>query len=168
MADVFDKRKRSEIMRRIRSVDTGPEMRVRKKLHELGYRYRLHDSKLPGKPDMVMRKHNAIIQIRGCFWHHHNCSAGRIPSSNTAYWEGKLKRNRSRDEHNDAALQLMGWSVFIVWECEVRTERALTQTVDALRNELPAPTLKSSGFNRINDSELASDGSAKGKQTPAR
>ena len=136
MADVFSKAKRSEIMRRIRSKDTRPEMRVRKKLHGIGFRYRLHDTNLPGKPDIVMTKHKAVIQIRGCFWHSHVCSSGRIPRSNKEYWESKLSRNRRRDEHNDFELRRMGWRLFVIWECEVQSDRALAETVEALRCEL--------------------------------
>ena len=79
MVDVFDKAKRSEIMRSIRSTNTRPEMRVRKKLHSLGFRYRLHDRNLPGKPDIVMPKRKAVVQVRGCFWHSHVCSADTCP-----------------------------------------------------------------------------------------
>ena len=139
MADVFNKAKRSEIMRGIRSTDTRPEMRVRKKLHGLGFRYRLHDKNLPGKPDMVMPKRKAAIQIRGCFWHSHTCLDGRVPRSNQEYWKDKLSRNQHRDERNDAQLRQMGWRLFIVWECEVQSDRALAETVEALRRELAGP-----------------------------
>ena len=136
MTDVFSKAKRSEIMSRIRSTDTLPEMRVRKKLHGLGFRYRLHDASLPGKPDIVMPKHKAVVQVRGCFWHLHVCSAGRIPRSNKDYWESKLSRNRRRDECNDNELRRMGWRLFVIWECEVQSDRALVETVGILRREL--------------------------------
>lgn len=125
MVDMFDKAKRSEIMRGIRSKDTQPEMLVRKKLHSLGFRFRLHDTKLPGKPDIVLPKHRAIIQVRGCFWHSHTCGAGRRPKSNREYWERKLDRNRNRDHKNDAMLIEMGWRVFVIWECEVSSEETL-------------------------------------------
>lgn len=111
---------------------------MRKKVHGLGFRYRLHDGSLPGKPDMVMPKHKAIVQIRGCFWHSHTCSAGRIPRSNKEYWERKLTRNRRRDEHNDAELRQMGWRVFIIWECEVQSDRALVKTVEIFCQDLLA------------------------------
>ena len=140
MADVFSKAKRSDIMRGIRSTDTLPEMRVRKKLHGLGFRYRLHDRSLPGKPDIVMPKRNAVIQVRGCFWHSHACSDGRTPRSNQEYWKGKLGRNRLRDEHNDAQLRHLGWRLFVVWECEVHSDRALAETVETLRRELAGPS----------------------------
>ena len=138
MADVFDKAKRSEIMRSIHSTNTGPEMRVRKKLHRLGFRYRLHDRNLPGKPDIVMPKRKAAVQVRGCFWHSHVCSAGRIPKSNEEYWKIKLSKNRHRDEYNDAELRRMGWRLFIVWECEVQSEANLAETVEMLRREITA------------------------------
>ena len=136
MTDVFSKAKRSEIMRRIRSTNTLPEVRVRKELHSRGFRYRLHDSKLPGKPDIVMPKHKTVVQIRGCFWHFHECLAGRMPKSNKDYWETKLIRNRQRDERNDAELRGMGWRVFVIWECEVQSNISLVETVGILRCEL--------------------------------
>ena len=136
MVDVFSKTKRSEIMRSIHSTDTRPEMRVRKKLHGLGFRYRLHDANLPGKPDIVMPKRRAVVQIRGCFWHSHVCTAGRIPKSNREYWNNKLSRNRRRDEHNDTELRRMGWRLFVIWECDVQSNRALSETVEVLRHEL--------------------------------
>ena len=136
MADVFDKVKRSEIMSRIRSTDTRPEIRLRKRLHGFGFRYRLHDAQLPGKPDIVMPKHKAVVQVRGCFWHFHTCSSGRIPRSNREYWERKLRGNRQRDGRNDAELRRMGWRVFTVWECEIQSDRALTKTVEVLRKDL--------------------------------
>ena len=138
MTDVFTAAKRSEIMRRIRSTDTKPEIRVRKKLHGLGFRYRLHDAKLPGKPDIVMPRHKAVVQIRGCFWHAHECADGRIPRSNTEYWESKLTRNRRRDERNDVELRRMGWRLFVVWECDVKSDRALAETAESLRHDLGA------------------------------
>lgn len=136
MADVFSKAKRSEIMRRIRSTDTKPEMRVRRKLHALGFRYRLHDAKLPGKPDIVMPKHKTVVQVRGCFWHSHVCLAGRNPRSNKEYWESKLSRNRHRDEQNDTELRRMGWRLFVIWECEVQSNRGLVESIELLRRQL--------------------------------
>ena len=136
MTDVFSKAKRSEIMRRIRSTDTEPELRVRKQLHGLGFRYRLHVSKLPGKPDIVMPKYRAAVQVRGCFWHFHICTAGRLPRSNRQYWEKKLIKNRQRDEENDAKLRRMGWRLYVIWGCEVQSDLAAEKAVETLQHEL--------------------------------
>lgn len=145
MTDVFSKTKRSEIMRGIRSTDTRPEMRVRKKLHGLGFRYRLHDRNLPGKPDIVMPRRKAAVQVRGCFWHSHDCSGGRIPKSNTKYWKTKLSKNRSRDERNDAELRRMGWRLFVIWECAVQSDTGLVETVETLRREIERSGLDTTG-----------------------
>jgi DNA mismatch endonuclease (patch repair protein) len=111
---------RSAIMSRIRSKDTKPELLVRKALHQLGFRFRLHVSHLPGRPDIVLPKYQTIIQIKGCFWHGHTCRGGRIPKSNRAYWIPKLLQNRERDRSNERKLRRLGWSVHSVWECRLR------------------------------------------------
>lgn len=121
MADVFDKAKRSRIMAQVHSQDTTPERVVRSRLHRMGYRFRLHRKDLPGKPDIVLPKHRALILVHGCFWHQHpGCKAAKRPSSNTEYWSNKLDRNRVRDENNLAQLAYLGWRVLVVWECETR------------------------------------------------
>jgi len=120
--DSFDPRMRSEIMRRVRSHSTAPEMAVRRLLHSLGYRYRLHALDLPGKPDIVFRRRKKVVQVHGCFWHQHpGCSRGeRTPASNKTYWEEKLRRNRKRDARNLRALSDLGWEAVVVWECETK------------------------------------------------
>lgn len=121
MADVFDPAQRSRIMARVRDRDTTPEKAVRSLLHRLGYRFRLHRKDLPGKPDIVLPKHRAVILVHGCFWHQHpGCKAAKRPASNTEYWTRKLDRNVVRDEHNLAQLAYLGWRVLVVWECELR------------------------------------------------
>jgi DNA mismatch endonuclease (patch repair protein) len=128
MADVFDEEKRSWIMSRVKSRDTKPEWVVRKMLHAAGYRYRLHARDLPGKPDIVLPRHGKVIQVHGCFWHGHDCRAGRNrPAANRGYWEAKLERNIARDKRNEAALREAGWEVLVVWECEVRDRKALLE-----------------------------------------
>ena len=118
-ADVFSAKKRSEVMRAVKSTDTKPEMIVRRALHAAGFRYRLHAKGLPGKPDIVLPKHRTVIFIHGCFWHGHNCKRGaRSPKTNGAYWRAKIGRNKARDEKNAAALEALGWRVVTVWECE--------------------------------------------------
>lgn len=117
MSDVFSKEKRSNLMSQIRSKNTKPEIVLRKALHKFGYRYRLHVKELPGKPDIVLPKYRTIIQVRGCFWHGHNCKDGHLPKSNKTYWENKLTNNKKNDLKNDAELRKNGWLVIIVWEC---------------------------------------------------
>jgi len=110
---------RSANMSRIRSKDTKPEMLVRKALHRLGFRFRLHVRGLPGCPDIVLPKYQTVIQVKGCFWHGHTCPDGRLPKSNRDYWIPKLIRNRKRDKANDRKLRRLGWSVRNLWECRV-------------------------------------------------
>jgi DNA mismatch endonuclease (patch repair protein) len=108
-------------MRRIKSKDTTPEWVVRRLVHSMGFRYRLHAKDLPGKPDSVFRARKAVIFVHGCFWHlHEACPEGRIPSSNSGYWAEKLNRNVFRDKAHRAALRKMGWRVLEIWECEIK------------------------------------------------
>lgn len=129
MADTFSKSKRSELMSRIRSKNTKPEVWVRKTLHGQGFRYRIHDSSLPGKPDMKLKKHNAIIQIHGCFWHGHHCHLYRPPKSRTSYWEPKITRNRERDLKNNKLLLNKGWRLLIIWECALKGKTKLNDEI---------------------------------------
>lgn len=120
MADVVDAATRSRIMAQIRSKDTAPEILVRRFLHAKGYRFRLHDRRLPGRPDLVLRRFNVVVEVRGCFWHsHQGCKYATRPRSNTAFWDAKLSANRKRDSRNVAALKALGWRVLVIWECEV-------------------------------------------------
>lgn len=133
MADTFSIQKRSWIMSRIRSENTKPEMLVRSFLHRLGFRFSLRSKKLPGKPDIVLRKYKTIIFVHGCFWHLcHLCNRGRFPKSNPEYWKEKLTKNKKRDEKNIQALEKMGWKVLIVWECQAKKEESLTATLTSL------------------------------------
>ena len=121
MADNLTKEQRKKNMSAIRSRHTKPEMIVRSIIHRLGFRFRLHDPKLPGKPDIVLPRHKKIILVHGCFWHQHykkSCLDGRAPKSNLTYWGGKLARNVNRDARNLAELNELGWRVLVVWECE--------------------------------------------------
>lgn len=119
MTDRLSPEERSENMRQIPSEDTSPEIAVRSLVHSLGYRYRLHVKKLPGKPDLVFAKRGCVIFVHGCFWHSHpGCREGRVPSTNTAYWSEKLARNRERDASHARALRKMGWRVMVIWECQ--------------------------------------------------
>ena len=125
MVDTISKERRSENMRRIQSKGTKPEVAVRKLVHAMGYRFRLHSPKLPGKPDIVLTKLNSIIEVRGCFWHQHQgCMDAHIPKSRIRYWRPKLRRNARRDVHTLKRLRRLGWRVLVVWECEVDKSKA--------------------------------------------
>jgi DNA mismatch endonuclease, patch repair protein len=128
MADKLTPARRSENMRRIRSKGMKPELAVRKLVHRLRYRYRLHRKDLPGKPDLVFGPRHKAIFVHGCFWHGHDdpaCLDGRVPRSNEGYWLPKLARNKERDAANVGALEAAGWGVLVIWECEVRNVEAL-------------------------------------------
>ncbi|MDR0785411.1 MAG: very short patch repair endonuclease [Treponema sp.] len=120
--DNITKAQRSFVMSRIKSKNTTPEIVFRKLLHSAGFRYRLHDPKLPGKPDLVLKRYKTVVFIHGCFWHkHQNCPRRNItPKDNAAYWQAKQSRNAARDAANAAKLEGMGWRVFTVWECELK------------------------------------------------
>ena len=107
-------------MSRVRSKDTRPEMVVRRMAHGLGYRYRLHDRRLPGSPDLVFAGRKKVIWVLGCFWHGHDCKNGiRVPKSNVEFWTTKKLANAARDQRNRAALEAMGWAALVLWECEL-------------------------------------------------
>ncbi|MCX4191018.1 very short patch repair endonuclease [Methylophaga sp. OBS1] len=128
MADVFDKETRSKNMSRIRAKDTKPELLIRRELHKRGYRYRLHRADLPGKPDMVLPKFRAVIEIRGCFWHGHNCHLFKWPKSRSEFWERKINQNIVRDKANTKKLEELGWRVLTVWECSIKGKTRLGST----------------------------------------
>nr|WP_255570087.1 very short patch repair endonuclease [Cohnella sp. CFH 77786] len=122
-------------MSKIRSKNTVPEMIVRKYLHSKGFRYKLHGKKLPGKPDVVLPKYKTAIFIQGCFWHaHEGCKYYRTPKSNTEYWSQKICKNVSRDQRNQQELRDNGWSVIVVWECELK--RDATARCEELENQI--------------------------------
>ena len=126
MVDMVPPDRRSEIMCRITGKDTEPEMAVRRLLHALGFRFRLHRKDLPGKPDIVLPKFKTAILVHGCFWHGHGCSPkNRRPKSNTDYWNPKIDRNIRRDAENLKKLNSLGWKAVVVWACELKTPEAL-------------------------------------------
>jgi DNA mismatch endonuclease, patch repair protein len=115
-------------MARILSRDTVPEMLVRRIVHAMGFRYRLHVASLPGKPDLVFPKLARIIEVRGCFWHQHKgCIDSHIPKSRIEYWKPKLKGNQRRDVLHEANLKALGWKVLVIWECECRDDKKLAR-----------------------------------------
>ena len=130
MVDKLTKEHRSWVMSRIRSRDTKPELIVRSMLHRCGYRFSLRKNDLPGKPDVVMPKHNTIIFIHGCFWHQHkNCKNARRPKENKSYWLPKLEANRNRDAENLKTLNELGWECLVVWECELKQEEKIKKVL---------------------------------------
>lgn len=134
LGDIYPRAKRSEVMGRVKARDTTPEVKVRRLLHRLGYRFRLHSGDLPGSPDIVLPRYRAVILVHGCFWHGHECPKGRRPASNTVFWDAKLTRNVERDAENSAALEELGWRPIIVWECELRR---MADLEERLKTELP-------------------------------
>lgn len=133
--DKVDAQTRSKIMARIKSKNTKPELAVRKGLFARGLRFRLHVTRLPGRPDLVFPKYRAIIQVHGCFWHgHQSCKLYKPPASNVGYWSSKIARNQKNDASSSEQLKTMGWRVFTVWECQLRGQSA--DRLEALFNEL--------------------------------
>lgn len=118
--DIVSSEKRSQMMAGIKAKNTKPEMVIRQRLHALGYRYRLHEAKIPGKPDIVLKKYNALIFIHGCFWHGHECDLFRLPKTRTEFWHNKIEENRRRDDRVLSELLASGWRIAIIWECAIR------------------------------------------------
>jgi DNA mismatch endonuclease (patch repair protein) len=104
----------------IRGKNTKAEIEIRKRLFASGFRYRLHDTKLPGKPDIILPRYKTVIFIHGCFWHAHDCELFKLPTTRRSFWRKKLKRNRKKDEKNNSDLKEAGWRIFTVWECAFR------------------------------------------------
>lgn len=123
-------------MQAVRGEDTAPELRVRRLLHAMGYRFRLHVKKLPGSPDIVLPKYKKIVLIHGCFWHGHmDCKRSKLPANNSETWRSKIASNQARDLRNTSALHDLGWDILVVWECETRDQVAL---VKRLKEFLPS------------------------------
>lgn len=133
--DTISPAKRSALMSRIRSKDTKPEMAVRSMLHALGYRFRLHRKDLPGRPDIVLPRHRKIVLVQGCFWHGHNCRLASHPKSNAGYWSAKISGNRARDARNRATLEMQGWKILELWECEIHKPEQLYAALCAFMTE---------------------------------
>jgi len=130
--DTLTPAQRSERMSRVHGRDTKPEMSVRRIVHGMGYRFRLHRKDLPGRPDIVLPRHRAVIFVHGCFWHRHeepSCALARMPKSRLEFWEPKLEANRLRDIRTKEALEAAGWRVLVIWECEVKDPFRISGTV---------------------------------------
>jgi DNA mismatch endonuclease (patch repair protein) len=133
--DKLTPERRSANMSRIRSRDTSPEMIVRRLVHGMGYRFRLHVATLPGKPDIVLPRIKRVIEVQGCFWHQHpGCIDSHIPKSRLDYWEPKLARNQQRDKDNKRKLCDLGWRVCVVWECETKRRERLAKRLTRFLN----------------------------------
>jgi len=129
--DIWTKEKRSEVMSKIKGKNTKPELILRCNLFKQGFRFRIHRKDLPGKPDIVLPKYKTVIFVHGCFWHYHkSCREGRIPSTNSKFWQDKLEHNISKDKENMKALKKENWKVFVVWECEI--EKQFERTIKKL------------------------------------
>ncbi|MEE2933707.1 MAG: very short patch repair endonuclease [Pseudomonadota bacterium] len=120
MVDIVDRKTRSRMMAGIKGTDTKPELLVRKGLFKLGFRYRLHDKNLRGKPDIVFARLKAVIFVHGCFWHGHNCPLFKLPATRTDWWKGKIEQNRARDMRAQNELAALGWRQAVVWECALK------------------------------------------------
>lgn len=138
MSDVFNPAKRSEIMSKVHSANTAPEIRIRKLLHSMGYRFRINRKDLPGKPDIVLPKYKTLIFVHGCFWHGcPTCKHAQIrPKSNSDYWAKKLDRTLERDQKNIDLLEKIGWKVIVIWECEIK-QKNLEQIKAKIESLLP-------------------------------
>lgn len=135
--DIWKKEKRSQVMSKIRSKNTKPELILRSALHKLGYRFRIHRNDLPGKPDIVLPKYHTVIFVHGCFWHYHkDCREGRIPDTNSKFWKEKLQKNKARDEKHVRKLRRLGWKVMRVWECQIekKPEKVMNRIEKFLNN----------------------------------
>ncbi|RIJ27099.1 DNA mismatch endonuclease Vsr [Henriciella mobilis] len=137
MADIVPPEVRSRMMSGIRGKDTKPEMIVRRGLHAMGFRYRLHDKRLPGKPDLVLPKYRTAIFVHGCFWHGHECHLFKWPKTRPDFWRKKIESNRTRDRSNREKIEKQGWQVIELWECELRVESSkLLDRLTALGEEI--------------------------------
>lgn len=136
MADVLTPKQRSFNMSRIRGKDTKPEIIVRRLVHRLGYRFRLHQRKLPGCPDIVLARHRKVIFVHGCFWHMHNCRYGKVePATRRKFWRDKLEANKERDRKNRHKLRSQGWGILTIWECQTKKqEKMISRVVDFLES----------------------------------
>ena len=133
--DKISKFQRSKNMSSIKSKNTKPEILIRSLLFSKGYRFKIHDKKLPGKPDIVMPKLKTVVNVHGCYWHYHGCSRSNVPKTKTKYWLEKLENNKRRDSQNKRKLTKLGWKVIDVWECMLK-RRNIDKTFDKLQRTI--------------------------------
>ena len=136
MTDIFSQKKRSEIMSKVKSKNTKPEIWVRTFLFSLGFHYRKNDKRYAGTPDLVLPKYKTIIFIHGCFWHGHDCKKGSLPTINADFWREKIAKNKIRDKKNQEILINSGFHVIVVWECELKNKALREQRLMYLVNEI--------------------------------
>lgn len=142
MADIVSPSKRSQMMAGIRSKNTKPELLVRRALHRRGFRFRLHQRDLPGRPDIVLPRFKAAIFVNGCFWHGHGCKYFKLPTTNTEFWREKIEANQKRDSLREAQLVDLGYRVFSVWECQTREgTNSIEALIDRLARAIRQPEL---------------------------
>ena len=151
MADIVLPEVRSRMMSGIRGKNTKPELLIRKGLHAAGYRYKLHENSLPGKPDVVLPRYRAVIFVNGCFWHGHNCHLFKWPSSQKEFWKQKIEGNIKKDRENNNALAVAGWRIMTIWECAVKGrgrlpfETVITEISWWLKSSCPAGEIAGRG-----------------------
>jgi DNA mismatch endonuclease (patch repair protein) len=139
-ADIFSEEQRSYVMSRVGSKNTKPELIVRSYLHGLGFRFRIHEHKLPGCPDIVLPKHRCVVFVNGCFWHRHkDCPRASMPSTRVDFWQSKFERNIARDQKNLCLLEKAKWRVCLVWECEIDKNSRRAEKLPELANEIIQP-----------------------------
>ena len=167
MVDRMTPEQRRHCMSRIKGRNTKPELLVRRYLHSQGFRYRLHVSKLPGTPDIVLRRYRTVIFVNGCFWHKHDCNSFKAPTTRKEFWDNKLERNQSRDLEQQAKLKEMGWHVIRIWECELKP-KVRQQTFEGLSYTLNHLVLLNYGAkeyssNKDNEVSIAAEERSKYK-----
>lgn len=136
MADVFTKEERSRIMSKVKGRDTKPEKKVRSMLHKLGFRFRINEKKLPGKPDIVLPRHRKVVFVHGCFWHgHKKCKRGSRPTSNVRFWTKKINGNIARDATVRRKLKRAGWKSLVIWTCQIKDEVKLKERLECFMSE---------------------------------
>ena len=142
--DTVDKETRSRIMASVGQKNTGPETSLRVALHRAGLRYRLHDRRLPGTPDLVFPKYRAVIFVHGCYWHSHGCYKSTVPKTRQAFWVKKFKANKERDERKLRQLHELGWRVMVVWECALlgRSAQPISQVTDQVSKYLQGTEMR--------------------------
>jgi DNA mismatch endonuclease (patch repair protein) len=129
---------RSRIMSAVHTRNTTPEMSVRRIVHKMGYRFRLHVSSLPGKPDLVFAGKRKLIFVHGCFWHGHNCKYGQLPKTKTEYWAAKIAKNKSRDRIQCQRLRKLGWDVLVVWQCSLKNQPVIQKRIERFLSDAKA------------------------------
>ena len=138
--DIFSEEQRSYVMSRVGSKNTKPELIVRSYLHRLGFRFKIHEKRLPGRPDVVLPKHRCVVFVNGCFWHRHKgCPRATMPSTRVDFWQSKFERNIARDQKNLSLLKKAKWKVCLVWECEIDKTSRRTKKLLELANEIVQP-----------------------------